>query len=242
MTEMISTSFWNNAGNLVASNGWLFWLLGFVCTLVIAVRDQPEIMREIRAASGRKKIGPVCNLSLHWLAAAVTGLGALGSQIGSDKLDASLPENQPVRSVAASARFKISRVATNFVELDTGPNRKASLSFARRGEHPGVMALFLTADRFSRFGDEYFVEFVWDSLTHRVTGSKTNLTAGQLMSDLRECFLSIHFLPEFRHVGGKVTLTLNATVQKEFVLVPNDDGSFWMVTVGWAPGEQAKAQ
>src|SRR5690349_11067216 len=91
------------------SSKWFF--AGIVLTLVFAIRDTPQIVREIGGRPGVKKAWPITNLGLHWLAVLVTTLGAIASQLGSERSDSEINRQSNALQTATQRLAQVQRQA-----------------------------------------------------------------------------------------------------------------------------------
>jgi hypothetical protein len=153
--------------------------------------------------------------------AAIAEREAADSKLKLEKLRRSLPIEQPVMSAAAFVSFSVSS------SFSPSKNGAKTLAFHRRGQPLGTAAMLLGADDIEVQGKVCRVEVKWSGTAARmVIGGKANETAGELLHVLDRLTLIVSGTYSqtnssvFEISGGSVTLLLNGSCPKTFVIPP----------------------
>jgi hypothetical protein len=227
----------------IADRGWQFIWLGLFASGAFALFENGKLREEIKASTGRRKQFARFKLFLLWSLPIIAFIGAAASQWGSEKADreiASLktnlkesnaalaPRNQPIMSIAANASFRVRLNGTNLVKL-TPSDALDTMGVASLmcGRSPpakdNISVIHLIADKYAPFsaGDDIVVYMDFHtSPMWPMFNVRSNDPAG-ILDNLDA--LSIHalFLPFNSEIlGGKVTITLNSNVRKDYPIPP----------------------
>jgi hypothetical protein len=219
--------FWNSEIHL---NNFVFWteLCGSLIEVVVAMAYLLTLGKQITEAVKKQREHRIELFAL--VAAIILPLVVVCShrigQLQETRIAEINPLKHPVLTATASAHFSVVS-GFDLNRIDRSRRFVSSLIFSQRWHPINRADLSFTSETIEALaGSECFINFTWDS--SMAFFLPTPKTVGETLASLDKCSLSANNIkpgsdnsaPAFEITGGEVTLILNSTVQKKFILLP----------------------
>lgn len=210
-----------------------------VVSCMPALFASKRVLIKLKHSVGMRSALALMELIVLWLLPLLTFIATEASEA---RLS---PRNQPLATVTVLVRLELGPTGPNFERQKASPLEDVaqlqigqSKRLKRVGSEiigSGPWDVFLVSDKFTKWGNEtsttYFLEFHVVPFLDPVNYFTGDAALEDLIHQWDVFMMNTWFLPRKTEIlGGSITVTMNATVQKNFPIPPQSTDDFARIT------------